>query len=93
MSAKAFHALLTLVVGVSVGIYWLRTFWHAPQRVPAGVLAAPVAVALLGLSHWVAYDFSYAHWPAGFSLLQAGFNVAVVAALFVRRAAVLPSAA
>lgn len=85
MSMKAIHALLTLLVGVSFGVMWLRAFWKAPERVNATVLWAPIAVALLGLGHWVAYDFSLSHWAGDFSLLQALFNVGVAALLFSRR--------
>lgn len=86
MSPNAIHAVLTLVLGVAVGALWLRVFWRDPARAPAAVLAAPAIVALLGLGHWVAYDFSFSHWPGGFSLAQALFNVAVAAVLLVRRA-------
>ena len=82
---RALHAMATLLVGVSVGIVWLRTFYRDPHRVPATVLAAPAAAALLGLGHWIAYDFSLGHWAGDVSLLQAVFNVAVTAALFMRR--------
>jgi len=85
MSMKAFHALLTLVLGFTVGIVWLRTFWNDSHRVPPAILAAPVAAALLGLGHWIAYDFSLQHWAGAFSLLQALFNVSVAAALLMRR--------
>ncbi len=85
MSMKALHALVTLVLGFTVGIVWLRTFWNDSHRVPASILAAPVAAALLGLGHWIAYDFSLQHWAGDFSLLQAVFNVSVAAALFARR--------
>lgn len=85
MSMKAFHALVTLVLGFTVGIVWLRTFWNDSHRVPAAILAAPVAAALLGLGHWVAYDFSLQHWAGDFSLLQALFNVSVAVALLMRR--------
>ena len=87
MSAKAFHALLTLVVGAGVGVVWLRAFWHDARRAPASVVAAPVAAGLLGLGHWVAYDFALGHWAGDFSLLQALFNFTVAAALLYRRAA------
>ena len=82
---KSVHALVTLVVGVSVGIVWLTTFWRHPRRVPLAVLLTPAAVAILGLGHWVAYDFSLRHWAGDFSLLQAVFNIAVAIALFARR--------
>lgn len=85
MSWKAMHAFVTLIVGLAVGIVWLRAFWSAPKRVPVAVLAAPVAAGLLGLGHWIAYDFSLAHWPGGFSLAQASFNFFVFAALMLRR--------
>jgi len=65
---------------------WLATFWRGARRVPAAVVAAPAAVALAGLGHWVAYDFSLGHWAGDFSLLQAVFNVAVAGALLSRRA-------
>jgi phosphoglycerol transferase MdoB-like AlkP superfamily enzyme len=87
MSMKAMHAVLTLLIGSAVGIVWLRTFWHNTRRVPATVLAAPIAAGLLGLGHWVAYDFSLGHWAGDFSLLQAIFNVGVAFALFYRRGA------
>lgn len=93
MSWKAAHAFLTLVVGLAVGIVWLRAFWSAPRRAPVSVLAAPIAVALLGLNHWVAYDFSLAHWPGGFSLAQAAFNFFVFAALMLRRSEAATAAA
>ena len=83
---NAIHAGLTLVIGVAVGVVWLGTFWRDAQRVPSAVVAAPAAVALLGLGHWVAYDFSLGHWAGDFSLLQAVFNVAVAGALLSRRA-------
>jgi hypothetical protein len=85
MSMKAFHAVVTLVLGFAVGIVWLRTFWNDSHRVPSAVLATPVAAALLGLSHWVAYDFSLSHWAGDFSLLQAVFNIAVAIVLLTRR--------
>ena len=85
MSAKAFHALLTLLVGTAVGVVWLRAFWHHARRAPAPVVGAPLAAGLLGLGHWVAYDFSLSHWAGDFSLLQALFNVGVAALLFSRR--------
>ena len=83
---KAAHAGLTLVIGLGFGLVWLRAFWNAPRTVPAAVLGAPIAAALLGLGHWVAYDFSLGHWAGDFSLLQAVFNVAVAGALLTRRA-------
>ena len=58
MSAKAFHALLTLLVGSAVGVVWVRAFWHRARLAPALVVAAPAAAGLLGLGHWVYYDFS-----------------------------------
>ena len=84
---KAFHALLTLVLGSAVGVVWLRAFWHNARRVPAVVIAAPVAAGLLGLGHWVAYDFAVGHWAGDFSLLQAVFNIGVATALLYRRGA------
>ena len=93
MSWKAIHAFMTLIVGLAVGIAWLRAFWSAPRRVSASVLGAPVAAGLLGLSHWVAYDFSLAHWPGGFSLVQASFNFLVFAALMLRRSGTAPATA
>jgi len=86
MSFKAMHAMLTLVVGFAVGIAWLRAFWSSPDRVPPSILAAPVAAALLGLGHWVAYDFSLSHWAGDFSLFQAVFNIGVATVLLARRA-------
>jgi hypothetical protein len=86
MSMKAFHAVATLVLGFAVGIVWLRTFWNDSHRVPRAVLSTPIAAALLGLSHWVAYDFSLSHWAGDFSLLQALFNISVAGALLMRRA-------
>ncbi len=86
MSMKAFHALVTLIIGFSVGLTWLRVFWNNPRSAPVVVLAAPIAAGLLGLGHWVAYDFSLRHWAGDFSLMQALFNVAVVGALLGRRA-------
>ena len=83
---KAAHAFLTLIIGVSVGAVWLAVFWRNPRRAPLAVLMAPVAAALLGLGHWVAYDFSLSHWAGDFSLLQAIFNVAVTGVLLARRA-------
>lgn len=93
MSMKALHALVTLVLGFTVGIVWLRTFWKDSHRVPAVILAAPAAAAVLGLGHWIAYDFSLGHWAGDFSLLQALFNVSVAVALLVRqqRGQTLPS--
>ena len=85
MSFKAMHAMLTLVVGFAVGITWLRAFWNDSHRVPAAILAAPVAAALLGLGHWVAYDFSLSHWAGDFSLIQAVFNLGVATVLLARR--------
>ncbi|HVF38742.1 MAG TPA: hypothetical protein VM939_02505 [Gemmatimonadaceae bacterium] len=82
---RAAHAFLTLILGFSVGLVWLKTFWHDPQRVPAVIVAAPIAAALLGLGHWVAYDFSLGHWAGDFSLLQAVFNVGVAGVLLSRR--------
>ena len=48
-------------------------------------VAVAFAVAVVGLSHWVAYDFSIGHWAGDFSLIQAVFNVSVAIALLVRR--------
>ena len=81
---KAVHALLTLIVGLGFGVTWLRAFWHRPNTASTAVLCAPIAAALLGLSHWVAYDFSLGHWASDFSLLQALFNVAVTVVLLSR---------
>lgn len=89
MSMKAFHALLTLVIGLAFGIVWLRAFWNDARRAPAAVIAAPVAAGVLGLGHWIAYDFSVQHWAGDFSLLQAIFNVAVTGALLYRRTATM----
>jgi hypothetical protein len=86
MSMKAFHAVLTLVLGSAVGIVWLRAFWYNARSAPATIIAAPIAVGLLGLGHWVAYDFSLGHWAGDFSLLQAIFNIAVALLLLYRRA-------
>lgn len=86
MSAKATHAMLTLVLGIAFGVVWLRLFWSSARQTPVPVILAPIAVALLGLGHWVAYDFSLSHWAGDFSLLQAVFNVVVVAGLLRRRA-------
>ena len=88
MSAKAIHALLTFVLGLAVGGVWLTTFWHAPRRVPSIVLAAPIAVGLVGLAHWVAYDFALGHWAGDMSLLQAVANVLIASLLFWRRGTV-----
>jgi len=85
---KAAHALLTLIVGVGFGVTWLRAFWNRPNTASTAVLCAPLAAALLGLSHWVSYDFSLAHWASGFSFLQALFNVAVTVVLLSRRRAI-----
>ncbi len=85
MSMNALHALLTLVVGLAFGATWLRTFWSRPSGVSAAVLCAPLAAALLGLGHWVAYDFSLSHWAGDFSLMQALFNIAVTTLLLTRR--------
>ncbi len=85
MSMKALHALLTLVLGIAFGITWLRTFWNRPGSVSSVVLYAPLAAALLGLGHWIAYDFSLKHWAGDFSLFQALFNVGVTALLLARR--------
>jgi energy-converting hydrogenase Eha subunit A len=85
MSMKAIHAVVTLVLGFTVGLVWLRTFWNNSHRVPAAIIAAPVAAALLGLGHWIAYDFSLGHWAGDFSLLQAVFNVSVAGSLLMRR--------
>ncbi len=93
MSPKALHAFLTLIIGVAVGLVWLRTFWHDARRAPAAIIAAPLAAGVLGLSHWVAYDFSVQHWTGVFSLLQAAFNLVVTVALFYRRSASVGHAA
>jgi hypothetical protein len=85
MSMKAVHAILTLVIGSAVGIVWLRAFWDNARRAPAIIIAAPIAAGLLGLGHWVAYDFSVGHWAGDFSLIQAIFNVTVAGALLHRR--------
>jgi hypothetical protein len=50
-------------------------------------LLLSAAAALLGLAHWVAYDFAIGHWAGDVSLLQAVFNVTVATLLLVRRAA------
>lgn len=85
MSLNAIDAVGTLIIGMAVGIAWLRAFWSSPNRVPVTVLAAPVAAGFLGLSHWVAYDFSIGHWAGDFSLIQAVFNFIVAALLLSRR--------
>ena len=82
---KAAHAFVTLVLGALVGITWLRTFWCKPDAAPAIVIAMPIAAALLGLGHWISYDFSLSHWAGDFSLLQALFHVGVAVALLIRR--------
>ncbi len=82
---KAIHALLTLVVGLAIGLVWLRAFWRDSRRTPGVVIAAPAVAALLGLGHWIAYDFSLGHWAGDFSLMQAVFNVAVTGVLLYRR--------
>ena len=82
---NALHALVTLVVGVAFGATWLRTFWNRPDAVSSLVLSAPLAAALLGLGHWVAYDFSLSHWAGDFSLIQALFNISVTMLLISRR--------
>lgn len=82
---KAAHALVTLILGIAVGVIWLKTFWRKPNAVPAAVIAMPLAAAVLGLGHWIAYDFSLRHWAGDFSLLQALFNTAVAFALLARR--------
>ena len=89
MSMKALHALTTLVIGVTVGLVWLRAFWRDPGRVPLGVIAMPLAAGILGLGHWIAYDFSLSHWAGDFSLIQAVFNAGVVTALLYRRGSAL----
>lgn len=86
MSMRALHAVFTLIIGLAVGIVWLRSFWHNANRESFAVIAAPIAVGLLGLGHWIAYDFSIGHWAGDFSLLQAIFNVIVAFALLYRRA-------
>lgn len=83
---KAAHALVTLIVGLTVGITWLRTFWRNPNSVPASIIGMPIAAAILGLGHWVAYDFALGHWAGDLSLIQALFNVTVALALLNRRA-------
>lgn len=85
MSMNALHALVTLIVGLAFGATWLRTFWNRPDAVSSLVLSAPLGAALLGLGHWVAYDFSLSHWAGDFSLMQALFNVTVTALLISRR--------
>lgn len=82
---KAAHALVTLILGIAVGLMWLKTFWRKPNAVPAAVIAMPLAAAVLGLGHWIAYDFSLRHWAGDFSLFQALFNTAVAFALLARR--------
>jgi hypothetical protein len=86
MSMKAIHAMVTLVIGFAVGFTWLRVFWNNSRSAPAAVIAAPIAAGLLGLGHWVAYDFSLQHWAGDFSLMQAVFNTVVAGALLARRA-------
>lgn len=85
MSMNALHALVTLLVGLAFGATWLRTFWNRPDAVSSLVLSAPLGAALLGLGHWVAYDFSLSHWAGDFSLMQALFNVTVTTLLISRR--------
>jgi hypothetical protein len=85
MSMKSLHALTTLILGLAVGVIWLRSFWRDPNRVPVAVLMAPVLAGLLGLGHWVTYDFSLSHWAGDFSLLQAVFNILVAGLLLSRR--------
>ncbi|MGQ0538272.1 MAG: hypothetical protein ACT4R6_04945 [Gemmatimonadaceae bacterium] len=85
MSANALHAMLTLLVGLSVGALWLRLFWRKQPAVTSAPLLAPAAAGFLGLGHWVAYDFSLQHWAGDFSLAQALFNFAVTLVLLARR--------
>lgn len=85
MTPKAFHAMLTLILGLALGILWLRTFWDQARESPIAIVAAPFAIAVLGLGHWIAYDFSIRHWAAGFSFIQAVFNVCVAVLLLIRR--------
>lgn len=88
MGMKALHALATLVIGVTVGVVWLRAFCRDPGRVPGAVIAMPLAAGVLGLGHWIAYHFSLGHWAGEFSLMQAVFNAGVATALLYRRGAV-----
>lgn len=83
---KAAHAFATLILGLLVGIVWLKTFWHRPDSAPATIIGMPIVAALLGLGHWIAYDFSLAHWAGDFSLIQALFNIGVASTLLIRRA-------
>jgi hypothetical protein len=85
MSLKALHAFTTLLLGLAIGGLWLSTFWRDPRRVPAAILAAPLAAGVLGLGHWIAYDLSLGHWAGDFGLTQAAFNAWVTAALLYRR--------
>ncbi len=85
MSAKAAHALLTLLLGLAFGVTWLRLFWNGPRPPAPALVLAPAIVGIVGLGPWIAYDFSLAHWASAFSLGQALFNALVVAALLARQ--------
>ena len=85
MSAKAAHALLTLLLGVAFGATWLRLFWNDARRASPALLLAPAIVGIVGLGPWVAYDFSLSHWAGAFSLAQALFNALVVALVLMRQ--------
>ena len=85
MSAKAAHALLTLLLGLAFGVTGLQFFWNDARRATPALLLAPAIVGIIGLGPWIAYDFSLAHWASAFSLGQALFNALVVAALLARQ--------
>ena len=40
MSMKAFHAMITLIIGFSVGLTWLRVFWSNARSAPVAVIAS-----------------------------------------------------
>lgn len=85
MSIKALHATFTIFGGMAVGCIWLAKFWAGRYKDDLSLIIFPLFVAVLGLLHWINYDYSLGHWASAGSVLQAVFNVGVVILLLSRR--------
>jgi len=85
MSIKALHAAFTIFGGMAVGFIWLAKFWAGRYKDDSSLIIFPLFVAVLGLLHWINYDYSLGHWASAGSVLQAVFNLGVVILLLSRR--------
>lgn len=82
---RVYGALFVFTVGFGFCAMWLRTFWQAPRRVPAAVLAAPILAGALGIGGMREYDVQSGHWVSDISLVLLVTGVAVTGALLVKR--------